>query len=283
MRFFFLGHLGLGDHYVTTGLVYYLLKGAEEVKVVCKKANHPTLQTLYAQEPRITFHPIQTDSEISPHYGADPSALQRISAEGYTVIAVGTHGRNAHSYLGLDPCWANCFYKELGLDPALRFKLWTSPKITQSKAESLWRSVLHALYNQDYVIIHDDPIRDFVLPYEHVYRSLKQHGLLHLPVLYLGKDRYTHPLAIGLNNPTHVAPLLEADSALAFTVLMRNARALYMMDSSMAILHDLESPSFSEGGITMPGQLRTSYMKYSILPTDTGLYQGQWEYYHLNK
>ena len=280
MRFFFLGHLGLGDHYCLTGLVYYFAKGADEVKVVCKTPNLPTLQQLYSAEPKITFHPVNSDSEISPHYGADPAVLQRISAEGYTVIAVGTHGRNAHSYLSMDACWANCFYKELGLDSSLRFKQWISPgarvSAIQSKAESLWRSVLHSLYNHDYVIIHDDPSRDFVLPYEHVYRSLKQHDLLHLPVLYLGKDRYSHPLAIGLNNPLHVAPLLEADSALAFTVLMRHARALYMMDSSMAILHDLESSH-------TPNQVRVSYMKYDILPTDTGLYQGQWEYYHPNK
>ena len=91
-------------------------------------------------------------------------------------------------------------------------------------------------------------------------------------VLYLGKDRYKHPLAISLNNPLHVAPLLETDSALAFTVLMRHARALYMMDSSMAILHDLESPC-------CPEQVRVSYMEYDILPTSTGLYQGNWEYY----
>ena len=277
MRFFFLGHLGLGDHYCLVGLVQYLVKAAEEVKVVCKTPNLPTLKALYASEPKVTFYPVQDDSEISPHYGADPSTLQSISAQGYTIIAVGTHGPNARTYLGMDPCWANCFYKELGLDPALRFKLWVSTgRPTQYKAESLWRSVLHALYNQDYVIIHDDPSRGFVLPYEHIHRSLKEHGLLHLPVLYLGKDRYHHPLALSLNNPTHVAPLLETDSALAFTVLMRHAKALYMMDSSMAILHDLESPH-------TPAQVRVSYMKYDILPTNTGLYQGQWEFYNTNK
>lgn len=277
MRFFFLSNLGLGDHYCLAGLVQYLVKAAEEVKVVCKHPNLPTLKALYASEPKVTFYPVQDDSEISPHYGADLSALQSISAQGYTVIAVGNHGCNAHTYLDMDPCWANGFYKELGLDPALRFKLWVSTgRPTQYKAEQMWRGVLAALYNQDYVIIHDDPSRGFVLPYEHIHRSLKEHGLLHLPVLYIGKDRYRHPLALSLNNPTHVAPLLETDSALNFTVLLRHAKALYMMDSSMAILHDLESPH-------TPAQVRVSYMKYDILPTNTGLYQGQWEFYDTNK
>jgi hypothetical protein len=275
MRFFFLGHLGLGDHYCLAGIVQYLLKSADEVKVVCKTVNLPTLQALYAAEPKVSFHPISEDHEISPHYGANHAVIQGISSHGYTIIAVGTHGANPHSYLSLDPCWANCFYKELGLDPALRFKLWPRiPPSSQSKAESLWRSLLAALYGQDYVVIHDDPSRGFVLPYEHVHRSLKTHGLLHHPVLYLGKDRYNHPLAISLNNPLHVAPLLEADSALAFTVLLRHARAVYMMDSSMAILHDLETPR-----LVNPNQVRVSYMKYAILPTNTGLYQGPWEYY----
>jgi hypothetical protein len=279
MRFFFLGHLGLGDHYCLTGIVRYWAQGnTEEVKVVCKKPNLATLQALYGAEPKITFYPVDDDREISPHYGADPQVLQKIAAEGYTILAIGTHGRHAHSYLSLDPCWANCFYKELGLDPALRFKLWTGiPKPSQYKAEQLWLSVAHALYNQDYVIIHDDPSRDFVIPYEHVYRSLQTHGLLHLPVLYLGKDRYTHSLAISLNNPLHVAPLLQSDSALHYTVLMRHAKALYMMDSSMAILHDLETPHDLN-----PSQVRVSYMKYDILPTDTGLYQGQWTYSKVN-
>jgi hypothetical protein len=58
---------------------------------------------------------------------------------------------------------------------------------------------------------------------------------------------------------------------------MRHARALYMMDSSMAILHDLETPP-----TVNPTQVRISYMKYDILPTNTGLYQGKWEYSKVN-
>jgi hypothetical protein len=276
MKLFFLGHLGLGDHFVYAGMMRWLsAANTEELKIVCKHVNLPTLKHLYSDDPKITFYPISDDNEISPHYGAPKSTIESIAAAGYTIIAVGTHGARAHTYLQLDPCWANTFYKEIGVDPSTRFSHWRTP-YPLTAAEQKWRRLLGALYGQDYVVVHDDPSRNFVIDYVYVHHRLRVNGMEHLPIVYLGKDRYKEELITGLNNPTHIASILECDSLLDLTLVMRHAVAAHMMDSSPAILLDL---TLKPDDPLTAKQERVSYMKYDMLPTSTGLYQNKWTYY----
>ena len=272
-KIYFLGHLGLGDHFVYAGMMLWMAANpaVQEVAIVCKTPNLPTLKHLYSDVKKITFYAVGNDNEISPNYGAPPHIIEGIRQAGYTVVAVGTHGPRAHTYLQLDPCWANTFYKEVGIDPATRFTGWRLPS-AMSGAEKKWRALLSALWCQDYIIVHDDPSRDFTINYDDVRDSLRNNGqpLSQLPIVYLGKDRYKWPLIGGLNNPTHIAPLLECESLLDLVLIMRHAKAAYMMDSSLAILLDLSSP--------LEEQMRVSYMKYDIFPTSNGLYQSKWTY-----
>lgn len=276
MKIFFLGHLGLGDHFVYAGMMRWLAaSNTEELKIVCKDFNLSTLKHLYSDDPKITFYPVKDDNEISPHYGAPRSTIESIAAAGYTIIALGTHGARAHTYLQLDTCWANTFYKEIGVDPAVRFSKWCTP-FPLTAAEKKWRQLLGALYGQDYVVVHDDPSRNFGIDYIYVHHRLRLAGKEHLPIVYLGKDRYKEELITGLNNPTHIASILECESALDLVLIMRHAVVVHMMDSSLAILLD---STVKPGDKLTDSQERVSYMKYNMFPTSTGLYQNKWSYY----
>lgn len=272
-KIYFLGHLGLGDHFVYAGMMLWMAANpaVTEVAIVCKSPSLPTLKHLYSDVKKITFYSVGDDKEISPNYGAPPHIIESIRQDrGYTVVPVGTHGPRAHTYLQLDPCWANTFYKELGIDPGVRFSGWRLPS-AMGAAEKKWLKILRALWCQDYVIVHDDPSRGFTIDYDHVRQSMNANSLNTLPIVYLGKDRYKWPLIGGLNNPTHIAPLLECESLIDLVLIMRHAKAAYMMDSSLAILLDLSAP--------LEEQVRVSYMKYDIFPTSNGLYQSQWTYW----
>ena len=275
MKILFLGHLGLGDHFVYAGMMHWIVSKVEELKIVCKTTNYPTLKHLYRNEPKIKFYQVTDDNEISPAYGAPKSIIEGIQAQGYTIVAVGTHGPRSRTYLELDPCWANTFYKEIGIDPAVRFSNWRTP-YPLTKAEVKWRQLLSALYCQDYIIVHDDPARNFLIDYVYVHHCLELAGHKQLPIVYLGKDRYKEDLITGLNNPTHIAPILECESIFDLTLVMKHATAVHMMDSSLALLLDL---STKPDDLLANTQERVSYMKYDILPTSTGLYQNKWLYY----
>lgn len=280
MRFFFLGHLGLGDHFIFAGMTHWLVENhAEELKIVCKKINYDTLKAMYIDQPKITFYPINDDNEISPSYGAPKSIIEGIQASGYKLLICGSHGQNARTYLTLDPCWANCFYKEFQIDPIIRFSHWRTP-LQQTAAEQKWRALLSALYGQEYIIVHDDPSRNFKIDYTYVHDTLAQEDIKTLPIVYLGKDRYKYPLITGLNNPTHIADILTCDSVFDLILILKHARSVHMMDSSLAILLDMASSPKEQKTLH---QTRVSYPKYEILPTHTGLYQGAWSYYEASK
>lgn len=59
-------HLGLGDHIICNGLVRYLTKltGANDVWLVVKKQNINNVVRMYADDRRIKFIPVSSDSEF---------------------------------------------------------------------------------------------------------------------------------------------------------------------------------------------------------------------------
>lgn len=268
-KYFLLPHLGLGDQYLTNGFVHYLRTTFQpsEIVLVCKAPQVKTLQELYQDYPLVHFHPIQEDREISPNYGADPSVLMNYVKQGYHIILFGTHSAQ-RDYLTMHPTsWASGFYAQHGVPYWYRFHYWTLP--TNTTAYQELHNKLTQRIGKEYIVLHDDPSRNISLPYEKVMQYIQSKGLQHLPVIYLGKDRYNYALLPHPANNPHVADLLKVDSALQYTVIMKEAKACFMMDSSMALLLDMMYPS--------PSQLRVSYSRYKQFPTQ-GLYQSVWEF-----
>ena len=266
-KIFVLHHLGLGDHFVMNGFLHLLLhhEKPEEILLVCKQHNVKTVEKMYNGYPEISIYPIKDLNELYP--SDNPGKLiNSIIENGYLYVGFGVHGNN-QKYLELDVSWANCFYKQVGLDPKLRFSMFQFPK-NMDRSVELARNVIKEV-GSSYIIVHDDPSRGFSLNETSVKKCLKEDGYLGLPIVYLGKDRYKSILFDGLNNP-YLEDLIETETLYDYCDLLKNATACHMLDSSIALLLDYTP--------CKEGQKRYmhEYAKVGEILSTDGLFQKEW-------
>ena len=273
-KFLVLGHLGLGDQFIMNGFVHVLRKtqNPEEILVVCKTPMKPTLDKLYSDWPTIKPLPVTDDNEISPVYGANPSVLQGYKDQGYQIILCGVHS-GSNAYRGLHPsCWSHGFYMQYNIPYWTRYSEFSLPQHNPA-SQTLHHTIAQTI-GQEYIIIHDDPERKLILPYDDIQTIIQTRNWTNLPIIYLGKDRYSQPLLPNSPNPQpNVESLLRVDNVLDYCTLLYNATACFMMDSSLALLLDFMRPP--------PHQYRKSYSRYKAFPTK-GLYQSVWDYSDVN-
>ena len=117
-RVFICGHQGLGDHFFMNGAVRYMASCYDEVRLVVKKQNLKNVQALYANEPSVTFHEINDDSEISPAFGGREDVLMKAVKGFDRVFMLGYHGR------GNVANFPYCFYKDMELKEEI-LKSWS--------------------------------------------------------------------------------------------------------------------------------------------------------------
>jgi len=117
-RVFICGHQGLGDHFFMNGAVRYMASCYDEVRLVVKRQNLKNLQALYADEPSVTFHEIENDSDISPAFGGKEDVLMAAVKGFDRVFMLGYHGR------GNVANFPYCFYKDMELKEEI-LKSWS--------------------------------------------------------------------------------------------------------------------------------------------------------------
>jgi len=259
-------HLGLGDHLVMNGLVHLLLEtySASEVVLVCKRHNEKSVEKMYQGYP-VNLYLVDDWTDMHPK--GDPLyIINEFINEGYKYIGFGVHGPNK-DYLSLDVSWANCFYKQYGIDHTLRWKNFKFPS-DLSRSERIAKSIYDVVGSR-YIVIHDDPSRGFSLVHDKVRESLKKDGLDSVPVIYFGKSRYEKPLIDGCNNPD-VSKILETETLYDYCHLLANAEVCHMMDSSVALLLDL-LPVRKEQKRYMH-----EYAKAGEILSTEGLFQKEW-------
>ena len=164
-KFFVLHHLGLGDHLVMNGFVHMLLQqNPKEILLVCKAHNVKSVEKMYNGYPTVKLYSIKDLADLYP----SENPLQKITdilSKGYEYIGFGVHGTNK-TYLELDKSWANCFYKQYGLDPTMRWKLFKFP-VNMDRSIELASSIINKI-GSNYIVVHDDPSRGFVLDYSKI-------------------------------------------------------------------------------------------------------------------
>jgi hypothetical protein len=268
-KFLILGHLGLGDQFLMNGLVHFLRKtqDPQTILVVCKTPMKPTLDKLYSDwSTTIQTLPVNDDNMISPLFGANPAVLQSYEDQGFQIVRCGVH-TGSNLYKSLHPsCWANGFYMQYGIPYWIRYSEFCLPQ-QNPESQSLHQTITQQI-GPNYILLHDDPERGLILPYDEIKDIIQHHKWTTLPILYLGKDRYKHSLIPNTNNPI-LEPLSNVETVLDYCTLLYNATACFMMDSSLAILLDLLQPPTN--------QYRKSYSRYKAFPTQ-GLYQSIWHY-----
>jgi len=269
--YFIIPHLGLGDQFIMNGFVHFtreVLK-ANRILILAKEPHTATLRDLYSEYTNISFVTIKGDEDI---WGVDPepfrNMLKKITNDGYKSIPFGIFS-GSNDYLTLDPCWANCFYVQHKIPISVRFNYFRMPK-DLSKSEELYKKFIQR-FGKKYIIIHDVPSRNLTIDYAKLTIWLNDNSLNDYPCIYLGQDRYKFPLCPFLTNP-NCKDFFRVDSVIDYVSILQNAKALIMIDSSLAILADMTYDQTKN-----PTQKRLSYIRHSAFPTK-GLYKNEWEY-----
>jgi hypothetical protein len=185
----FLRHnLGLGDHIISNALVRHFCATEEKVNLYCKPHNKPSVQFMYRD---------LTNIEIIEH------TKENKNQAGYTKITYDLKD------------WDMSKYTRLGLPSSDRWdKFYLERDLNREKR-------LFEKYNVnkgEYVFIHDDPNRDFNIPYEsdlHVIRPNENQK----------------------NNPFNYEET-KTDNIFDYLYLMQNAKEIHCIDSSFRVMFD---------------------------------------------
>lgn len=255
MRILLLNHLGLGDFIQMNGLIHTLIESfqhfsLEEICLVaCNNHSKPSLLHLYSDYPMVTFYWMDTTKSITE----DPlfklvdkqpaGSVISVDNKLYMTYTFGLHSPLIHweNWKKWEMCgltWVESLYLvPLCINPLNRYTKFHLPS-DLSRAIQKYENLLEILGTTDYILVHDDPSRDRIMRKEILCKILEQDSMKSLPVIYLGKKRYNYPLIDGLSNPD-VSQILECDSIFDLVFILKHAKALHLMDSSMACLVDI--------------------------------------------
>jgi hypothetical protein len=140
------GHLGLGDHLVTNAIVRDRATAHDEVVVLCKPHNAPSLAFMWRDLRNVELFSIEGDDEAD-------KAVAEMTRAGYPVLALGFFGPQP-----FDPDrWDSEMFRQASLDPQLR---WNGFKVDRQPSREL------DIPPHPYIFVHDDPERGFAIPSE---------------------------------------------------------------------------------------------------------------------
>jgi hypothetical protein len=233
-KLFILPHQGLGDQLVLCQYVKEFIPKYKNVVLVIKNCCKDSLQHLYSDESNLIFYEINDDKEISPNYGYPEkdsllSLLQQLNFD-----------KHFHYSHALEPIaefktvfWTfpEIFYKEFGLDPSLRYNF--TVKRNHDAELKLYNKLVEKI-GKDYIVIHDDKERNFVM----------RNKPSDLPKFY-----------IGLGTKSEL-DYLKSSNIFDYLLLLEKAQEIHIFDSFLALLIDLLNLS-CQGKIIFHTYLRT--------------------------
>ena len=250
MRYFILGHQGLGDHILMNGFVHHILQtvSPEEICIIAMNDyRRATLEHLYSDFPIVSFYWVTPspswveDSLVRQLHHAKWGSFVEYQGKTYSIYNFGVHSEQPSQWLLPTKSWIESFYLgQAKLNPMIRFLNFQTP-IDLSRAWRMYSSVIEKLQGSKYILVHDDPSRQRNMDLNKLQKILAQDGMLDYPILYLGFQRYKHPLFSGYQNPT-VGDVLTCDSILDYSILIHKAAACHFMDSSISCLTDMLQP-----------------------------------------
>lgn len=137
-----LGHMGLGDHLYTNGMIRYYLQ-TYEVNLLCKKIYHNTLKDLYSDYSE-KINIISFDS--------DDKAINFFNNFNHQYDLKITFGDFAPNFMKDSNTFDESFYKQLNIPYEYRWSMFKAPIINSIKSPE-----------KKYIFIHDDPERNLCI------------------------------------------------------------------------------------------------------------------------
>lgn len=200
----FLGHLGLGDHIICNSIIRCLYKISPYVCVVVKVKNLENVKRMYSDLDYLKFIPIVNDYEMSLNkalYPGDNSKRMKFEKNKYTIIDVGNH---CYNYEKFSPCFVQEFYKHVKLPLSIMKSKFHVP-INEYNEQTIFNN--YGRQKNSYIVIHDNPERNYVIQREHILNNS-------LPIIDLS------------------SPEMKKYSLFDMRLLLENALEIHVIDSS---------------------------------------------------
>lgn len=138
-----LGHLGMGDHFVTAPIIWSLACSHKRVTVLCKRHNYATVEFFFRDGHNIDVFGIDDDADAK-------AAFEFAAQSGFDTLGLGIW-----SSLPFDPAhWDQSFYAQAGLPFETR---WRDYKYTRQPQTEL------PVPNSEFCLIHEDKARGYLI------------------------------------------------------------------------------------------------------------------------
>lgn len=188
-RLILLGHLGLGDHIITNGLVRVLLKDYEHIEIITKRHNAPTVGWMFSDTGRVSCLCVENDDEARKLAAWEET-------KGQKVLRLGVHTGD----YTIPKDWDVWMYRQAGIPHECRWTEFGLPWQTLPKFTPHWP-----------IFIHDDPARKYSIamaaPRNAIYRpSAKEPFQNHIRPLQSADEIHVIDscfLALADSIPTH--------------------------------------------------------------------------------
>lgn len=148
------GHLGLGDAIVLSGMVRTLCAARRRVAFFAKKPYASSLSTLFAGCDNLELVLVDEVDDALRQLRAFRAARPE-----YEVLRLGAYAGDP-CWSALDPSWARCFYLQAGLPPDLMYDAF---RWGRDPDRELARRVEELVGGEDYAVVHDDLSRGMAL------------------------------------------------------------------------------------------------------------------------
>lgn len=172
---FFVPHLGLGDHFLTNGLLRSVSKGKNIIAMPVKQNNFWAIRRMFADMENLCLVPLDGSNLYSDdfHVKAALALKDFYKQMGYESIGVGHFGDKVskfYNFLNSGGTPDVFFYEELGVDIKEKydsFKIHRSPEREKFIFDSF------DIQPGKYAFLHDDPSRGRTIDRSYVSEGLK--------------------------------------------------------------------------------------------------------------
>lgn len=229
---FIIPHLGIGDQFIMTGYIYYLLENdVNNIYILTRLIDKNTLEHLYFELLNTKIFLVYFNTENEKNI-----VKNRIKLLKNIDIKYFGYESNNLSFINTY-FWADSFYIQAGINPLIRFNNFKFPNNLDISKQN-YNKLLELIHNNEYILIHDDPSRNFIINYTKLYDILLLNNTTNLPIIYIGLNRNLYPFMNNTNNITLDLNIFNTNSLLNLYHIIQNCKEAHFIDSSIAILAD---------------------------------------------
>jgi len=170
-KIFFIPHLGLGDHFTCNGMLRELYKDCDLMVMPVKENNIKTVRRMFSDLKNLHLMPVEgsMDYEDQQHISDVKQFRDFFKCRNYEIKAVGIF---ADSFICGNKKYDEVFYDQVGINFKKRWDSFYYPRDLE-KEMKLFTECFDDLKEEEYIFLHDDPVRGRVIKKEYLPKGVK--------------------------------------------------------------------------------------------------------------